>query len=267
MMRYSQFLKTIFKPYMDNRIKREVSSYSKLADSDYIKSLKNSNEGKRCFIVGNGPSLTGDDLTLIKDEISFGCNRIYNIFNKTEWRPDYYMVVDQLVVAEEIANIKKLRGPHKFISYRAKRYGREDKDEIHYIVLYKEFSPDNTKNMIAQISEDVSKYFTWSNTVLINQIELAIYMGFKEIYLIGVDHNYPISIDKYGNKKIDETIKSHFDNGGSKEKSRNYIYIDAATNDYEVCKKYADEHGIRIYNATRGGKLEVFDRVNLEDII
>lgn len=55
-------------------------------------SYKNKHKGERCFLVTNGPSLTMDDLNKIKNETSIGCNRIFSIFDKTEWRPNMWCV-------------------------------------------------------------------------------------------------------------------------------------------------------------------------------
>lgn len=35
---------------------------------------------------------------------------------------------------------------------------------------------------------------------------------------------------------------------------------------YESAKKYVDSHNISIYNATRGGMLEVFERVDFDSL-
>ena len=35
---------------------------------------------------------------------------------------------------------------------------------------------------------------------------------------------------------------------------------------YEVAKENAEKKGIKIYNATRGGKLEVFERVDFDSL-
>lgn len=43
--------------------------------------------------------------------------------------------------------------------------------------------------------------------------------------------------------------------------------IDRSLVVYRLLKKYADKHGIQIYNATRGGNLEIFPRVKLEDVL
>ena len=89
-------------------------------------------------------------------------------------------------------------------------------------------------------------------------IQVAMYMGFKEIYLIGADCNYT-------------TTKIHFiEMPDDKQKiSEGWLpkATDLSIDGYKAIKKYADKHDIKIYNATRGGMLEVFPRVNLEDVI
>ena len=89
-------------------------------DKCKIRKFRDNYRGKRCFIVGNGPSLNERDLELIKDEYSFATNRIYNIFNKTAWRPTFYVCVDPIQLAENIADIKSMSNTVNFISCRAK---------------------------------------------------------------------------------------------------------------------------------------------------
>ena len=75
-------------------------------------------------------------------------------------------------------------------------------------------------------------------------------MGFKEIYLVGVDCNY-------------STQKQHFiDYGKRIEHHPERNMIDA----YKVARQYAESHEIKIFNATRGGKLEVFERINFDSL-
>ena len=91
-------------------------------------------------------------------------------------------------------------------------------------------------------------------------IQLYVYMGIREIYIIGCDNSYGREIAKDGNI-INHGTSSYF--GGSEQKDMN---IAAATWQmnlaYEYARKYADEHGIKIYNATRGGHLEAFERID-----
>lgn len=266
-LRDNKIIRGILAPVVVGRNWIEKEMFAKSEDSKFIEQFKGKYEGKRCFIIGNGPSLTGKDLDLIRGEISFACNRIYNIFDKTTWRPDFWMCTDAECLADEFENIKKLEGPVKFVRNMGKKYVIEERDQIHKIIIYDKFVLDKNKFMKNSLSTECNKYFSMSFTVTCEEIEFAIYMGFKEIYLLGVDHNYPISIDKSGKKTVDNNVKSHFGGGGCKDANLHYIYIDAATQCYQVYQDYAKKHGIHIYNATRGGKLEVFERVNLNDVI
>lgn len=266
-LRDSVLVRLLLAPIIIIRNRIIIKRFANSEDSKFIKQFKGKYDGKRCFIIGNGPSLTGSDLDLIQGEISFACNRIYNIFNKTTWRPDFWMCTDAECLADEFQNIKKLEGPVKFIRSMGKKYDIEEKDQIHKIIIYDRFVLDKSKFMKNSLSTECHKYFSMSFTVTCEEIEFAMYMGFKEIYLLGVDHNYPISIDKSGKKVVDSSVRSHFGGGGSKDANLHYIYIDAATQCYQVYQDYAKQHGIHIYNATRGGKLEVFERVNLDDIV
>lgn len=263
----NKFIRIIFAPYIILRARIVMERFKKSRDSDFILQFKGKYEGKRCFIIGNGPSLTGNDLDLIKGELSFACNRIYNIFPQTTWRPDFWMCLDPECLIEEFENIKKMQGPVKFIGAIGKKYSIKKEDQLHKAVVYdSRFILDRRKHIKKSISTKCHEYFSPSSTVTCQEIEFAIYMGFKEIYLLGVDHSCPITIDKNGKKVVDHSIKDHFEGGGSADSSLHYIYVDAATQCYQVYRDYADIHNIHIYNATRGGKLEVFERVKLEDV-
>ena len=105
----------------------------------------------------------------------------------------------------------------------------------------------------AKFSSDcyIKVYDGYSITYSIMQ--LAMYMGFDEIYLLGADCSY-----------LGE--KQHFIEHGINDPSFRTA-TERLFASYGEAKKYADTHGIKIFNATRGGLLEIFPRVNLEDVI
>lgn len=248
-----------------------LKKYQKSDDSKYIQGLCGIHNNKRCFIIGNGPSLTPDDLDKIKNEISFASNRIYHIFQFTEWRPNYYLSMDFNVIALEIENIKNIGNYPKFINYRAAKYGRKSDSNLWYIFMKGKFNINPFASFANELSNDASKYLTKSGTVTATAIELAIYMGFKEIYLLGVDNNYAIKVDKKGRIYNDPTVKSSYfkgmkDSSGKLGDGFSVQSVETANNSYEMCKKFAEEKGVRIYNATRGGKLEVFERIDFDSI-
>lgn len=229
----------------------------------YIKKLKNLHLNKRCFIIGNGPSLLPEDLNKLKNEITFAFNRIYYIFDKTEWRPTYYCSEDDKTIIKSNEEINNLKIENKFFPVNFPwDYKINFKDANYYIFKL------GDRNVEPNFSEDIVKGIYWGNTVAYTAIQMAVYMGIKEIYLLGVDHNFSKLINDKGKIVIDETAKDYFTEEYNSDKEDLYIpNIEVSTRAFTAAKKYADDHNIKILNATRGGKLEVFERVDFDKII
>lgn len=224
---------------------------------DKIREFYNSHNSEKCFIIGNGPSLTVADLELISNYVTFGCNKIYKIYEKTSWRPDYYVVDDRNYVKNDYYNIINNSSP-KIAGFVGVEFDKRiikpyiDSDRI--IVKKKTILHDGYPEWNINIGD----YVCTGHTVIYVALQLAIYMGFKEIYLLGVDCSYT----------------STFENG---KKGTNYFY-EAKNNQvvekdatnmflaFESAKRCAQEYGVKIFNATRGGCLETFERVDLEKI-
>ena len=116
-------------------------------------------------------------------------------------------------------------------------------------------------------SENISKRIYNSRTVVYTAIQIAVYMGFKKIYLIGVDHHFHTSMNSKGEIIVDKTAKDYFSDKYNTDKENLYIpNTDLSTLAFVAAKEYTDAHNVRIYNATRGGKLEVFPRIEFNSI-
>lgn len=229
-----------------------------------IRKYKNIHQGEACYIIGNGPSLTPEDLDLIEGKYSFASNAIFNIFDKTNWRPTYYCCEDFAVLNNLFDEINLLKCKQKFISNWARKNGYKFRDCIY--MLSQPFYIINIYNYKrSYIKEEISDYLNTGFTISYSMIQLAIYMGFKKIYLLGMDFSMPFYKDKYGFTHYSGDVKAHFDGGDSINKPilNKYSYKYA----FENARKYCDTHGIVIRNATRGGKLDVIDRIALEETI
>lgn len=222
-----------------------------------IKKYENIHNGKRCFIISTGPSLTLEDVEKLKNEYTFSMNNICKLFDKTDWRPTYYAYQDPGVVGA----LKD----DKYFGNLDKQFAADYKKKLHngkHFVLYplnlgNHNTYNTTHNLCKGIKFSGNAYATIYDgfTITYSVIQLAVYMGFKEIYLLGCDCDY--SGEKQHFIDYDEQYTVDRVNGPEK------LMIAA----YKVAKEYADTHGIKIYNATRGGKLEVFERVNFDDLI
>ena len=228
-----------------------------------LEELKDSHKGERCFVIGNGPSLTPQDLDKLKNEYTFASNRIYNIFPKTEWRPTYFAVFDGSVAATKgvIDGINTIPCEMKFVRREGYHIYRKINGPLCYV--HTRFS---RKYLDApRFSTDASMCVYTIAAVTYTMFQLAVHMGFSEIYLIGMDNRYAFTVNRDGTVVENKNVTSHFE--GDIEKAMKTAVstweMDAA---YEYAKEFSQENGFKIYNATRGGYLETFERVDFDSL-
>lgn len=253
------FKTRIIYPWMQNKFEK----------TKYGKKIRRYNEkylGKRCFIVANGPSLTPQDLDVLHNngEITFGMNRIYKMFDKTDWRPTFYVCEDELIAKEQQIEINAIESTEKFIPIELKWWhGIEILNALYFHLNYKQ------ENAFPySFSPDIAHQIDCRGTVTFTCIQIAAYMGFSEIYLLGVDHNYQKTIDINGNVIVDPNVKDYFCEGYDDD-IKDVVVHDMGKNTlaYLDAKKYCDTTQKNlIFNATRGGKLEVFQRVDFDSL-
>lgn len=247
-------------PYMFIKERKMKKDFINSEDYEFIKSLYSKFEGKRCFIIGNGPSLAIRDLDLIKNEYSFAANRILSLLDKTQWRPTFYLCPDKETYISVESELIKADIEYKFVRSNCII---PDNTNIRHFFINKPFRV-NPRNLLTEVSSDAAEGVNPGGTVTFASIQMAVYMGFKEIYLLGVDHNYAVKVDISGKITTDNSIQTYAN--GLPDWGHSIQNIDVTTKAYECAKKYCDEHGIKIYNATRGGKLEVFERADFDSL-
>lgn len=226
-----------------------------------IGQFKDLHKGKRCFIVATGPSLRMSDLDMLKKngEICISMNSIFNAFADTTWRPDYYVVSDPMALETDSWMNKMLTmdAKAKFIADISWPFGEVSvKDN-----MFKwHFIRDTELGAFPEVSEDFSLGSHYGTTITFEgALTLAFYLGCSEIYLLGVD------CSAYGKRS------AHFKDDFIEGLAYSLTPDCASSYDwniiaYQSAKQYADSHGIKIYNATRGGMLEVFERVDFDGL-
>ena len=213
---------------------------------------------RRCFIVGNGPSLRISDLELIKFEDCFAANLIFKVFPKTKWRPKYYCIADRYARTGDFIETADL--PFLFIGdYFWRTRGCNNKN------AYCFHSERINMGEEVKFSLDIKNKLYDCCTITYIMLQIAMYLEYKEIYLLGIDHNYPFTFDENGKPIMNSNVKEahFFKDERPDEVIGNVLMMEKA---YIKAKEVADKLGIKIYNATRGGKLEVFERVNLDEV-
>lgn len=220
--------------------------------------IKDSKKGKRCFIIGNGPSLRVEDLEKLKNEDCIGANEIHKIFNTTTWRPKYYLIMDRYSKStpEQIMDIDCETVFLGDYYWRFNKVLRNDAICLHQHYCYDERHYD--------FSTDISKMIINSPTVSFGAMQIMAYMGYSEIYLLGFDHNYEFEFAADGSIIKTNKQDTHFFKDDVPEDI--IANVRGMTKAYEAFRDYAKKTGIVVKNATRGGKLEVFERVNFDSL-
>ena len=213
-----------------------------------LKSLRNVHLGERCV----------KDLEKLKGEICFGTHRIYEIFEQTDWRPTYYCAQDHKLIELSTKSINRICAKYRFIGTVKNQRYKGLRGATHIELDTRSFYPG-----LPEFSEDISAGIFEGFTVSYMCFQLAAYMGFNEIYLLGIDHNYSRVKLADGSILANEKIQDHF---SEKDEIENVPQLFKSSLAYEKAKSYAEANGIRIFNATRGGELEVFERIDFDSI-
>lgn len=228
------------------------------------KKLKNIFQKKRCFIIGNGPSLRMEDLYRLTGEVSMGCNGIIYLTNNIEWRPTCFFCEDSTFIKNHIKNTNDLETILEKCNFAFTTLKTD---------LYKKYSSTYDKlfylradllSSTVKFSEDISERIYSSGTTLYSMFQVAVYMGIKEIYLLGVDFSF--RKERYSDGKIivNDHVKNHME---LLEQHTEGVYnVDLIMEGYKCFRNYANNHGIKVYNATRGGKLDIFERVDFDSL-
>ncbi|HEX7016195.1 MAG TPA: 6-hydroxymethylpterin diphosphokinase MptE-like protein, partial [Cyclobacteriaceae bacterium] len=212
--------------------------------------------GKDCFIIGNGPSLNKMNLEALNEYYTFGLNKIFLIFKRVSLDLDFLVSVNPLVIQQSIGEFNKLKIP-KFISYvGAKDVGNFD-DNTFFIY---------TKGGL-ESSGDLTKPINEGYTVTNVALQVAHYLGFKNVFLVGVDHSFK----QQGNPNEKQTMHgedvNHFDPNYFKGHQWQLADLEGSELAYRNTKFFYTRTGRKIYDATVEGKLEVFDKISFDEAL
>lgn len=258
---------------------------------------------KRIFLVGNGPSLAYTDLSLLIPEISWGMAEIQLIYPSTKWRPSRVWWNDHPQDVRHIESIlyhvaqgypcwiRKdvvdiLTGEYDVRDRLGRSWGSEaysagllpyagDLSHVHGW----DFCRQHNAGFIRFLDEDgevrpddrhsegwhdienglLCKYGSGLNCML----QQAVIEGYNPIYLLGCDLGFkgvaltgaddPDHFSPDYNRRVREGYRALMDNE---------THIDFHTH----ARDWTEANGFKIYNATPGGELEVYERVDYESL-
>lgn len=239
-------------------IKRRLQTqeYLRSDRSRKMKHWKNAFCGQRCFIIGNGPSLRTEDLNRLEGEITFSSNRIYHIYEKTDWRPHFYVAFEPEFCRTNADFISRVEVKQaRFLNQCAWSPAREA-DNTFWMNCSSRYTLEKLTTKNIEFSSDIAVQVCDAYSVTYTILQIALYMGFQEIYLLGVDHY--ASDGKQKSSHFYEDKKSEY---------RTPTYLAGIEYGYKLARQEAKKKGVHIYNATRGGNLQVFRRADFDAVL
>jgi hypothetical protein len=225
-----------------------------------LAALKDVHKGKRAFVIANGPSLKHTDMSRLRNEFTFGMNRIYLMFPELGFSTTYLTAVNDLVIEQTADDLAKL-SLTKFLAWRSRRhFPRQLLITQLPIFLYTSYTGP-------RFSGDV-RGRVWEGATVTNvTLQLAFHMGFKQVILIGVDHNYTAT------GKPNTTVVSEGDDPNHFSpsyfgKGFRWQLPDLETSEagYLLARDAYRDAGRELLDATIGGKLTVFPKVKYDSL-
>ena len=245
----------------------QVSGDLRRANQVALTLLHNRHAGARAVIVGNGPSLRIEDLERLEGTVSFASNKIYLAFTETPWRPDYYSVEDVLVMQNNLEQISMLTGVTKIFPENMQNSGYVAPDVIFVPVRDPLSYQDPLSDPgFPEFCSDLRGGMAWGSTIVYSQIQMAVHMGCREIVLIGLDHAYDHSEARSDGLLVHAGEQNHFHPSyRAKGELWHPPNLDVLEVSYRRAHDWCNAAGIRIVNASRATRLDVFDRVEFDD--
>ena len=218
--------------------------------------LKDSHKGERCFIVGNGPSLKNTDLSKLKNDFAIGMNRIFLAADELNFKPDVLVCINDLVVEQSVEDFNALQMP-KFFSWRARKWLHMD-DYTHF--LYTTYTePKFATDMRGRV---------WEGATVTNVcLQLAYYLGFSEAILIGVDHSFATKGTPNTTVQSQGDDPNHF-SAAYFGKGFRWRLPDLETSEvaYRMARQAYEADGRKVLDATIGGKLDIFEKIDFDSL-
>ena len=119
--------------------------------------------GKRCFVIGNGPSLNELDLTKLKDELTIGSNGLYLNYERMGFYPTFYTVTNSLIAEQMGAHIANIEESIKVFPLFLLKYFQHVKGEVNFL-----------RTIAGYIfSQNVTNWISWQSTVTYFNLQIA----------------------------------------------------------------------------------------------
>lgn len=237
---------------------REARDYLvwRLREARRLERFRGMHSGQDCFIIGNGPSLNKMDLRPLARYHTFGLNKIYLMFEKVDLNLSYLVATNPFVIEQSREVYPNLSFPI-FLSWTASRGVMPRKSHLYFL---------HTLN-IWSFYEDITQPICEGNTVTYVAMQIAYFMGFKRVFLIGVDHNFKQKGKSHEVQLLEGEDENHFHPDYFKGQPWQLADLYGSEISYHLANYHFMRDKRQIYDATVDGKLQVFPKIAYEEAL
>jgi hypothetical protein len=189
------------------------------------------------------------DLRFLRKHTCIGLNKIFLGFKKFGFYPKYYVAVNDLVIEQSAAEIKALNCV-KFISQRNAHWVPESAMTYHI----------NTQSPPQRFCTDITQGVHEGWTVTYAALQIAYYLGFKKVVIVGMDHRYTYQGQPNETHLLQGDDPNHFSPGyfgGQRWDNPDLVHSEES---YRLARNIFEADGRRIIDATLGGACTVFEK-------
>ncbi len=222
----------------------------------WIPRFRDSFAGEDCFLIGNGPSLNKVELARLNDYHCIGLNKIHLLLERIPLRLAFHVAVNPLVIEQSWKEFVKLSCP-SFLSYEAAKTHVESGFNIHYLLADHRIAPRFSRIY------DEAVWEGWTVTYV--ALQLAYFMGFRNVFLIGVDHEFKVMGKPNEKQDLAVDDANHFDPRYFSGCAWHLPDLQASENSYRMARFAFERSGRRILDATVGGKCEIFPKIDVSE--
>lgn len=243
------------------------------ADDRRLNELADRHRGRRAFVLGNGPSLTVDDLDLLGEEITFASNKIYLAFDETSWRPTYYSVIDALVAEN---NRREIRALTKLDHIHSVHVRRELGNELGFLYIRHRPTLPWLHGDLPGFSTNLFAGAHGGWTVIYLQLQLAFFMGIREVYLLGLDFSFDVpkgsatgEATRHGDQMLESQGEVNHFHPDYRKPGETWTLprLEDQQRAFRSALRTFEGAGGRLLNASRRTRLDVLPRIDLDDVL
>jgi hypothetical protein len=197
------------------------------------------------------------DLNLLNNYYTIGLNKIFLLFERTGLNIDYHVCVNRFVIEQCSRDFLTMKCP-SFISYKHRNDLLENNEKVYFI---------GDVHSKWKFFEDITKGISQGSTVTYAALQIAFYMGFKRVFLIGVDHNFAQKGTPHKVETMKGDDKSHFDPNYFKGMKWQLPDLEGSEKAYRLAKEHFEKNNRQISDATVDGKLNIFPKMKFEEAL